>query len=145
MKADIQPLPAVSNTEERVRDVSRALDSCFGVLDAPASTNATAPDSPPVGDRTGFLERQPRLKAIKNLGLLGENTRGYVEFVGAVRKDEAVVEAENAERSRLYERLAAETGVTADAVGQRRALWIAARAPAGHLLQNEKGEWRRKP
>lgn len=92
-----------------------------------------------------FRERLPVLNALKDKGIIGENNKGFVEFLGKSRKSEAVVNAENADRTQLYKAIAAGTGTTAELVGQRRALQIATQEPKGRMIQNEKGEWTRKP
>jgi uncharacterized protein len=140
VKVEVHPIAAgTPDVGNPIRQIDQALEAYFGPLDVP---DTAAP--PPASDRAAFRERQPRLHALQDAGLIGENTAGFVEFVGAVRKDEAAVEEENAARRNVYERIAADTGTSSDRVGQRRAVHIAHRAPAGHLIQNEKGEWRRK-
>lgn len=92
-----------------------------------------------------FRERLPVLNALKDKAIVGENNKGFLEFLGKSRKNEAVVNAENTDRRQLYDAIAAGTGTTPELVGQRRALQIAAQEPKGRMVQNEKGEWKRKP
>ncbi|MBN2564046.1 MAG: YdbL family protein [Phycisphaerae bacterium] len=92
-----------------------------------------------------FRDRLPALNELKDKAIIGENSRGYVEFVAKKRRGEDIVKAENADRKELYAAIAASTGTTSDLVGQRRAIQIASEARSGHMLQNDKGEWYRKP
>ena len=92
-----------------------------------------------------FRERLPAIDRLKADGVVGENNQGFLEFVGSEHKDSRLVKAENADRRKLYEAIAASTGTTAALVGQRRALQIAAEAASGVMLQDAKGNWSRKP
>jgi hypothetical protein len=88
--------------------------------------------------------RLPVIEALKGKGLIGENNRGYVEFVGSRKENESDVQAENQDRKLVYEAIAQKTGTTDDQVGRRRAQKIAENAPAGALVQNSTGQWQPK-
>ena len=92
-----------------------------------------------------FRQRLPEINALKDQGFVGENNKGFIEFVAAQRKSEDVVNAENADRAKLYQAIAASTGTTPDLVGQRRALQIAKEARAGHFIQDDMGKWKKAP
>lgn len=89
--------------------------------------------------------RLPQIVALKAEGILGEDNRGFLAFVGDAKKDEAVVAAENKDRQKVYAAIAKQQGVSAASVGQRRALQIASKAKPGEWLQDESGKWYRKP
>lgn len=91
-----------------------------------------------------FLERQSTVSALKDKGIVGENNRGYLEFVGSKREGESVVNEENADRKAVYEDIAGKTGADLETVGRRRAVQIGQNAPQGHLLQDAQGKWNRK-
>lgn len=92
-----------------------------------------------------FRERLPVLNELKDQGVIGENNRGFVEFLGKSQQGEDIVSAENADRKQLYAAIADNTGTTAELVGQRRALQITTQEPSGRMLQDEKGQWYKKP
>lgn len=88
-------------------------------------------------------ERLPAIKELKAKGIVGENNKGYLEFVGAPAK-EKVVQDENNDRKEVYAAIAAKQGVTVDIVGKRRAEQIVSKAAAGEWLQNAGGNWYKK-
>ena len=88
--------------------------------------------------------RLPAIEALKAKGLIGENSRGYLEFVGAQKENESDVQAENQDRKTVYQAIAQKTNASDDQVGRRRAQKIAENAPAGALLQDAAGQWQAK-
>ena len=88
--------------------------------------------------------RLPVIKALKSEGIIGENNRGFLEFVGGKRKQADVLQAENKDRQKVYAAIAKKQGVTAEVVGKRRALKITQNARSGEWLQNEQGQWYQK-
>ncbi len=88
--------------------------------------------------------RLPQIVELKAEGILGEDNRGFLAFVGETRKNEAVVDAENKDRSKVYAAIAKQQGADADSVGRRRAMQIAAKAKPGEWLQDTEGKWYRK-
>lgn len=94
--------------------------------------------------KTRMLERLPQIKELKVNGIVGENNRGYLEFIGEKKEGDDVVAAENADRRRVYEAIARREGVSVDIVGQRRALQIAEAAEKGEYLQDAQGKWYQK-
>ena len=93
------------------------------------------------GIKERFKERLPVIVELKEAGIVGENNLGYLEFRGAVKKNEDVVNAENADRKRVYEAIAKKENTTAELVGKLRAKKIAEKAEPGDWLQDEKGKW----
>jgi uncharacterized protein YdbL (DUF1318 family) len=88
--------------------------------------------------------RLPVVKALKAKGVVGENNKGYLEFRGGNREKVDVVNAENADRKKVYTAIAKQQGTTADTVGKRRALQIAKKAKTGEWIQGESGKWNQK-
>lgn len=96
------------------------------------------------GIKERMKARQPQIKALKAAGLIGENNKGYLEFVGGAKKDEAMVAAENQDRKKVYTAIAKQQGTTPDLVGRRRALKLSKIAAPGHWIQDQNGKWARK-
>ena len=88
--------------------------------------------------------RLPVINALKAEGIIGENNRGYLEFVGKVKKKEDVVSAENNDRRAVYQALGKRENVPAEEFGKLRAKNIAEMARSGEWLQDERGRWYRK-
>jgi len=91
-----------------------------------------------------MLSRVPELNALKAKGVLGENNKGYLEFVGGQKEKVSVVEGENDDRRQVYEAIAKQQNTAPDLVGQRRALQIAESAESGNWLQAADGSWQKK-
>ena len=94
--------------------------------------------------KAGFLARKPSIDSLKDRGIIGENNRGFLEFVGGSREGANVVQAENAARGQVYSQIAARTGSSPDQVGRQRALQIINRARPGNILQDASGRRFRK-
>ena len=93
------------------------------------------------GIKERFKDRLPVIVELKKAGIVGENNLGYLEFRGAVKKNEDVVNAENEDRKKVYEAIAKKENTTAELVGKLRAKQIAEKADSGDWLQDEKGKW----
>ena len=91
-----------------------------------------------------MADRLPVIMELKQKGLVGENNRGLLEFVGAEKEKADVVEAENKDRKLVYGAIAKQQGTTAAVVAQRRARQIAQRAKPGEWLQDAGGQWYQK-
>jgi len=91
-----------------------------------------------------MIERLPVITALKAKGLLGEDNRGYLQFIGQKKENEDVVAAENKDRQMVYEAIAKQQGTTVELVGQHRAIQIAAKALPGEWLQDANGKWYQK-
>jgi len=85
--------------------------------------------------------RLPEIAVLKAQGVVGENNRGYLEFLGARRDKEEVIKAENADRQDVYGAIAGQQGTSAELVGKRRAIQIAEKAQSGEWFQDEAGMW----
>ena len=96
------------------------------------------------GIKARMQSRLPEIVALKDEGVIGEDNRGYLTFVGSVKKKVDVVEAENNDRRQVYTAIAQQERTTVDVVGRLRARQIAQNASPGEWLQNENGQWIRK-
>lgn len=87
--------------------------------------------------------RIPVIDALKARGVVGENNSGYLEFRGPAEKAE-VITAENADRSSLFGRIAAQQGTTAEIVGRRFAFKFRDLTRPREWFQDDAGTWRKK-
>ena len=88
--------------------------------------------------------RLPVIKELKAQGIVGEDNKGYLQFVDGKKAKEDVVAAENMDRKTVYTAIAKQKGTTAELVGKRRALQIAKKASPGEWLQDASGKWYQK-
>ena len=89
-------------------------------------------------------KRLPTINKLKAQGLLGENKNGILVYRSDNKPNKAVVDAENADRRKIYARIAKQQKVTVEHVGARRAIQIAKRAKPGTWLQKADGTWYQK-
>lgn len=94
--------------------------------------------------KSRMLARLPGIEALKENGVIGEDKNGFLQFRKDAGDKQALVNAENADRGEIYKAIAAKQGVSAEVVGQRRALQIAELAKPGEWLQNADGKWYQK-
>ncbi|MGQ3684849.1 MAG: YdbL family protein [Candidatus Loosdrechtia sp.] len=94
--------------------------------------------------RARMEERLPIILELKSKGILGENSRGYLDYVGRHREKEDIVRAENQDREKVYTTIAQKERVSVEHVGRRRALQIADIARKGDWLQDQDGRWYQK-
>ena len=94
--------------------------------------------------KTRMKKRLPAIKALKAKGIVGENNKGYLQFVGGKKANTDVVAAENKDRKTVYAAIAKQQGTTPELVGKRRALQIASKAQKGEWVQNAGGSWIQK-
>ncbi len=102
-------------------------------------TSSSAEDT-----KSRMKKRLPIITELKSKGIVGEDNRGYLQFVGTKRDKDDVVAAENNDRKSVYSAIAKKQGATVDFVGKRRAKQIAGRAKKGEFLQDESGKWYKK-
>ncbi|MBU4315790.1 MAG: YdbL family protein [Proteobacteria bacterium] len=88
--------------------------------------------------------RLPAILELKAQGVIGENSQGFLEFVGQAMSGKDVVDAENKDRLAVYEAIGKQNGTTARAVGERRAIQIADGANPKDWLKNAEGKWYQK-
>ena len=91
-----------------------------------------------------MIERLPTIRALKEKGLIGENNKGYLEFVGSKKEKADVIEAENKDRKKVYAAIAKQQGTTVELVGKHRAIQLAKKAKPGEWLQDANGKWYKK-
>ena len=84
------------------------------------------------------------IKVLKDKGLVGENNKGFLEFVGQQKEKQEVVTAENRDREIVYKAIAKQQGTTVELVGKHRAIQIANKARPGEWLQDANGKWYQK-
>ena len=94
--------------------------------------------------KTRMKNRLPAIKELKAQGIVGEDNKGFLQFVGGKKAKPDVVAAENKDRQTVYAAIAKQQGTTAELVGQRRALQIAKRANKGEWVQSTDGSWIQK-
>jgi uncharacterized protein len=94
--------------------------------------------------KTRMKDRLPTILALKAQGILGENNKGYLEFIGGKKEKADIVAAENEDRQAVYAAIAKQQGTTVELVGKRRALQISQKADSGDWLQDADGNWYQK-
>jgi uncharacterized protein YdbL (DUF1318 family) len=94
--------------------------------------------------KAAMKARLPQINMLKQKGIVGEDNRGFLAFVGKSREGADIVAAENRDRQRVYRAIAAKAGVSPEIVGKRRARKIASIAPKGVWIQMPDGRWKRK-
>ena len=94
-----------------------------------------------------FLQRLPLLEKMKDQGWIGENNLGFLAFLseaGQSKENTRIVNDENQDRKTVYAEIAVKVNASAEAVGRRRAVQIAALAAVGHWLQDTENNWYQK-
>ena len=89
-------------------------------------------------------ERLPVIIALKAEGVIGENNKGYLEFIGGREAKKDVIHAENSDRKQVYTAIAKQQGTSVNLVGKRRAKQIENRAKPGQWIQDQSGKWYQK-
>ena len=89
-------------------------------------------------------ERLPVIIALKAEGVIGENNKGYLEFIGGKQAKKDVINAENSDRKQVYTAIAKQQGTSVDLVGKRRAKRIEKKAKPGQWIQDQSGKWYQK-
>lgn len=91
-----------------------------------------------------MLGRLPAINALKDQGIIGEDSQGYLQFRGGDQSQKALLAAENQDRRAVYEAIAKNEGVQAALVGQRRAQQIEEIGKAGQWFLKAGGAWQQK-
>lgn len=91
-----------------------------------------------------MIARLPVIKSLKDKGIVGENNKGYLEFIGKKKEQEDAVKAENSDRKQVYEAIAKQQSTTVEVVSKHRAAQIAEKAQPGEWLQDANGKWYQK-
>ena len=93
--------------------------------------------------RDRMKQRLPSIITLKDKGIIGEDSNGYLAFVGTSREGQNIVNAENADRKTVYQMIAKKTGSTIEVVAEKRAKKLAQNAPSGHYIKVN-GTWIKK-
>lgn len=88
--------------------------------------------------------RIPAISDLKAKGIVGENNKGFLEFLGKDQPQKDVVNAENNDRLQVYQAIGKKQGASPTLVGQRRAKAIAQKTKAGQWYQKANGKWAKK-
>lgn len=88
--------------------------------------------------------RIPAINALKDQGSIGENNKGFLEYRTGDTPQQALVQAENADRSAVYTAIGKSQGAPPALVGERRAKMIVENGQAGHWYQKPDGSWYKK-
>lgn len=92
-----------------------------------------------------MADRLPALNKLKTNLVIGEDNQAFLAVKGDMSKDDQkIVDAENADRKLVYEKIAAATGASIEKVRTRRAEQIAEKSLPGLWLQKADGTWYKK-
>ena len=92
-----------------------------------------------------LAKRLPGITKLKAALVIGEDNKGYLAIRGEISvEDKKIVDAENADRRKIYEMLAKKTDVAVEKVQSRRAEQIAGKSKKGIWLQKTVGTWYKK-
>lgn len=111
---------------------------------AVAGVLAFAASVPAQGIKERMKERLPVIAELKKQGIVGEDNRGYLAFVGDVKSHETLIDQENQDRKAIYAQIAAQQNTSISVVEKNRALQLAERAAPGTFVQKPDGTWIRK-
>jgi len=95
--------------------------------------------------KASFKARLSKLKALQDSGVVGETFDGWVALVkGDSDGAGAIVSAENADRTKLYDLIAKKQQVGASVVAERNGVRNFGNAAASHYLKTKDGTWVQK-
>ena len=96
--------------------------------------------------KSSFDNRTLQLAAAKAAGSIGECTDGTLAVVGDLvdANLSVLIEAENADRKKLYQLIASETNASAAQIGERNAMRNYQNAKVGEWLRTRDGVWKKK-
>jgi len=89
-------------------------------------------------------QRLPTIVKMKQQGIVGENARGYLEYVSDNKSNQDLVDSENRDRKEVYSIIATQQGVPIEKVEKLRAVQIVQKAVSGEFLKKEDGSWYNK-
>lgn len=121
---------------------TRVFNTLFLVLCTVIFLGATMVQASALKDR--MTARLPAVTKLKNSGVIGETSKGYLDFVGSDRAEAALINEENTDRETVYAAIAKQEGVTTLLVGQRRAQMLLDKAAKGQWFQKPDGQWFQK-
>lgn len=111
----------------------------FATLLVITTTFATAS-----GIQDRMKARIPQLTELKNNSVIGENNQGYLEYLEGKSGEEELVNAENADRKKVYTAIGKKQKAKAALVGERRANQLSQQGIKGHWYQDKAGKWSQK-
>ncbi|MDT8391084.1 MAG: DUF1318 domain-containing protein [Lentisphaeria bacterium] len=92
-----------------------------------------------------MADRLPTLNKLKTELIIGEDNQAFLAVKGDISEDDQKsVDAENADRAFVYEKIASATGASIEKVRTRRAEQIAEKSQPGLWLQKADGTWYKK-
>ena len=96
--------------------------------------------------KSSFDNRTLQLAAAKAARSIGECTDGTLAVVGDLvdANLSVLIEAENADRKKLYQLIASETNASAAQIGERNAMRNYQNAKVGEWLRTRDGVWKKK-
>ena len=109
-----------------------------------AAVLTLASSVPAQGIKERMKERLPVIAELKTQGIVGENNRGYLDFVGNVKTHEPLIAQENQDRKMVYAQIAKQQNTSLLVVEKNRALQLIERAAPGTYVQMPDGAWVRK-
>ncbi len=96
------------------------------------------------GIKLRMKQRLPSIVQMKQQGVIGENERGYLEYLSGNKLNKEIIDAEKSDRQKVYGMIAKQQGVTIDKVERLRAHQIVKKTVKGEFLKKEGGSWYRK-
>ena len=88
--------------------------------------------------------RLPEIVKLKQLGIVGENNQGYLDFRKSDPGKQSLIKQENNDSATIYKNIAIKVNSTVKKVGQLRAKEIAGKASKGYWIQALGGQWYKK-
>ncbi|OGV38650.1 MAG: hypothetical protein A2020_03760 [Lentisphaerae bacterium GWF2_45_14] len=124
--------------------ITKTVSTFFGVffITALFISSAAADSSSEIKARMD--KRLSQIKVLKVKGVVGENNKGFLEFVGGSKDGADIVEAENSDRAKIYAAIAKKQATSAELVGKHRAAKLATLAVRGEWIQDSSGKWMKK-
>lgn len=104
-----------------------------------AAVLTIAASVPAQGIKERMQERLPVIAELKKQGIVGENNRGYLDFVGNIKTHEALIAQENQDRKTVYAHIAKQQNTSLLVVEKNRALQLIERAAPGTYVQTLDG------
>lgn len=96
--------------------------------------------------RARMSERLPQVVQLLRKEAVGENNKGLLAVRGALSEEEQkIVAQENKDREELYSQLARREGLKPEEVARAQARQLAKLSAKGFWIQDEEGEWSKKP
>jgi uncharacterized protein YdbL (DUF1318 family) len=109
-----------------------------------AAVLTVAGSLPAQGIKERMKDRLPVIAELKKQGIVGEDNRGYLTFVGKEKNHESLIAQENQDRQTIYAQIAAQQNTSISVVEKNRALQLAERAAPGTYIQKPDGTWVKK-